>query len=294
MPAHSTGMQRRSSKRLTVLPLSLVALLVGACDSDGDLGSQDQNLEVECLGADVATPAGAWLCPAPRTLACGEALPPLYVRDLNNPSCSAVAYEAVSGPLQPGTHPVRVTRGDGSVACETTVTVTGGGAPVLTPKTIGLWPPNHKLHTIDVADCVSVSNSCGGDLRAEFVWASSDEPIDSIGDGHHAPDILFDGCNRVQVRAERQGPKDGRVYKLGVRVVDGAGNRSESACTIIIDHDKRGVVGVDSGERYRIELNGQNGTPMCDGTPPPVTDAGTPPPPPPPPVQDAGPGPMLL
>jgi hypothetical protein len=281
-------MQRRSSNRFATLPLSLVALLGGACDDEGELSSQSQPVEVECLGADVATPAGAWLCPTPRTLACGETLPPLYVRDPSNPSCAAAAYDAVSvDPLRSGTHPVRVTRGDGSIACETTVTVTGASAPILTPKTLNLWPPNHKFHTISVADCVAVSDSCGSALRAEFAWASSDEPIDSIGDGHHAPDILFDGCDRVQVRAERQGPKDGRVYKLGVRVVDSAGNRSESACTIIIDHDKRGVVGADSGERYRIALDGQSGTPMCDGTPPP------PPPPPPPPV-DAGPGPMLL
>jgi hypothetical protein len=81
----------------------------------------------------------------------------------------------------------------------------------------------------------------------------------------------------VQVRAERQGPKNGRVYKLGVRVVDGAGNAVQSQCTIIVDHDQRGVVGADDGESYRIVLNGQGSLPSCDGTTDvPPADAGVP------------------
>jgi hypothetical protein len=71
------------------------------------------------------------------------------------------------------------------------------------------------------------------------------------------------------------------VYKLGVRVVDRAGNAVESQCTVIVDHDKRGVVGADDGESYRVSLNGQNGALSCDGTtdvppPPPVVDSGVP------------------
>jgi hypothetical protein len=207
------------------------------------------------------------------------------VVDSESATCSSSEFQAVTvDPLRPGTHAVQVNRDDGSLACQTTLTVTDNVAPVLTPKSVNLWPPNHKFHTISVDDCVAVSDSCESDLRAEFVWASSDEPIDDLGDGHHAPDILIDDCNRVQVRSERQGPKDGRVYKLGVRVVDGAGNAAESSCTIIIDHDRRGVVGADSGEKYRIAFNGQNGRPACDGDNPPP-----PPPPPPPPVtRDAG------
>jgi len=159
--------------------------------------------------------------------------------------------------------------------------VAASSGPVLTPKTTQLWPPNHKFHTLSVADCVGVVDACDPDLNAEFIWGSSDEPVDDKGDGHFAPDILFDSCNRVQVRAERQGPKNGRVYKLGVRVVDRAGNAAESQCTVIVDHDQRGVVGADDGESYRITLDGQGGTLSCDGTtdvppPPVVVDAGVP------------------
>jgi hypothetical protein len=165
-----------------------------------------------------------------------------------------------------------------------------GSPVVLASQPLKLWPPNHKFHAIGIEDCVALPTDCDGTLRAEFIWASSDEPIDDIGDGHHAPDIRVSSCQQVEVRSERQGPSDGRVYKLGVRAVDAAGNAAEGECTIQIDHDKRGVDASDSGEKYRIEFDGQSGLPLCDGEipPPPVVVVDASVPPPPPVVVDAG------
>lgn len=180
-----------------------------------------------------------------------------------------------------------VTDGGASVDC-----LEDGGAPQLEPKVIQLWPPNHKFHDISIDDCVDVRSACGEDLQAQFIWASSDEPVDDLGDGHFAPDIeLGANCQVVAVRAERQGPKNGRVYKLGVRVVDRDGQSSESVCSVIVDHDQRGVVGEDSGEAYRIKFDGTQGGPTCDGTQPPPP-ANPPPPtnPPPPPTNPPLPG----
>ena len=135
--------------------------------------------------------------------------------------------------------------------------------------TIELWPPNHKLHSLTVEDCVMALDACGGELTGEFLWASSDEPIDSIGDGHYAPDIaVAEDCQRVDVRSERQGPKDGRVYKLGIRVFDASGDSLDGECHVIVDHDQRGVRAVASAEAYRIEFDGSQGGPACDGMPP--------------------------
>jgi hypothetical protein len=181
---------------------------------------------------------------------------------------------------------VTVRNAAGTTLCSTTIEVQDEVAPVLTEHSIALWPPNHKFHEIAVEDCVSVVDSCDGALRGEFIWASSDEPVDDKGDGHHAPDIqLSADCTRVSVRAERQGPKDGRVYKLGVRVVDGSGNTSVGECTIVVDHDQRGVVGADSGEAYRVSFDGSQGGPVCDGEP----DEPPPPPTVPPPPDDTTP-----
>jgi hypothetical protein len=159
-----------------------------------------------------------------------------------------------------------VTQGRSSAIVAECVASGTASAPVLTPKVSTLWPPNHKFHTFHVSDCVSIAAVCDPALHAEFIWASSDEPVDDLGDGHFAPDIEVDAdCGGVRLRAERQGPKDGRVYTLGVRVVDGDGHRVESQCRVIVDHDQRGVVGADSGEAYRITFDGKDGNPACDG-----------------------------
>ncbi|MDB4989191.1 MAG: hypothetical protein JWN04_4369, partial [Myxococcaceae bacterium] len=270
------------------LILCLGVSMTGACDDQGQgLAADARELQSVCVASGAQAPAGAWLCPGPLTLQCAAApLPVIYVSDPQNPSCAPAPL--LTDPISMttlGAQPVRVRRANGDLVCETTVSVVDSAPPVLTPKVQNIWPPNHKFHSFGVEDCIGVVDACDPALHAEFIWASSDEPIDDLGDGHFAPDIMFDGCDRVQVRAERQGPKDGRVYKLGVRVVDRAGNVAESACSIIVDHDQRGVQGADSGESYRVMLDGQNGLPRCDGLPtslPPVTvghpvvDAGAP------------------
>jgi hypothetical protein len=151
---------------------------------------------------------------------------------------------------------------DGEPSC--TAEELGSDAPDATGHELSLWPPNHKLHEISVADCATAYDACGEALNGEILWASSDEPVNDIGDGNHAPDIMFGtDCDRVAVRSERQGPRDGRVYKLGVRFVDAAGNQTDTECAIVVDHDQRGVVANDSGEAYRITLDGTAGLPAA-------------------------------
>ncbi len=288
----------------------------GCGDDASPTSGQTQSLAAECVDAAEALPADAWECSEPRTVECVDGtgtadVETVYVRDAATDGCASQNIKvSETGPFTVGTHEIVVTGENDAILCATQLTVTDSQAPTLTPKTLNIWPPNHKFHTVSVNDCVSVVDACQSDLKAEFIWASSDEPVDDLGDGHHSPDILIDDCNQVQVRAERQGPKDGRVYKLGVRVVDGAGHATESECAIIVDHDKRGIVGADSGESYRIALNGQNGTLSCDGAnppppaPPPGDNGGDPgdggnngseePPPPPPPLPPPGTPPELI
>jgi hypothetical protein len=253
------------------------------------------SLTATCVAAGESPPAGAWVCPAARSIECvdgtGTATPPtLYVQDAADAgSCVGEPLSVQVDPLTVGAHDVVVRDAAGVSLCEAELTVTDNVAPVLTPRApLKLWPPNHKFHSITPEDCFSVSDACEGSaLKAEFIWASSDEPIDSIGDGHHAPDIQVASCGAIALRAERQGPKDGRTYKLGVRVVDRGGNAAEGVCSVVVDHDQRGVDGKDSGEAYRISFTGSQGLPECDGEqppPPPVTPPTNPPPTNPPPT----------
>jgi hypothetical protein len=223
-----------------------------------------------------------WLCPASITVDCADdpRATRVVVRSPSGTRCSAEQLSAVvSEPWTSGSHEVVVRDRSGAALCSTEVTVVSATAPTLVSHTLQMWPPNHKFHDFAVSDCVSVTDSCGSQLQGEFIWASSDEPVDAQGDGHHAPDILLsDDCQHVSLRSERQGPEDGRVYRLGVRVVDFAGNVTEAECAVVVAHDQSGVPGADSGEVYRIAFDGTGDGPLCDGEPPPRE-------PPPPPVR---------
>lgn len=282
-------MDRKSSFK--VLEWAGLALWLGACNTShspaptpaAEQARQMLAFTAECAAGSAA--GGSWVCTAPATVACEDAadLPPIRVQAPAGSTCSASDLR-ISDQAQAGSnaHTIAVRDASGATLCSATVTVDDHTAPVLKAHTISLWPPNHKFHGIAVQDCVTAVDACDGTLRGEFIWASSDEPIDDIGDGHHSPDVGVSADGRTAcVRSERQGPKDGRVYKLGVRVTDSSGNTTEGECAVIVDHDKRGVVGADSGEKYRLTFADipAGDRVACAGSP------DEPPPPPPPPTE---------
>jgi hypothetical protein len=95
--------------------------------------------------------------------------------------------------------------------------------PSDTPSTItlkapiSLWPPNHKYRTVIMSQMVqSASDAEDGNLINSVVIekVTSDEPDNaSGGDGNTSNDIVIaDDCKSVQLRSERDGTKNGRVY----------------------------------------------------------------------------------
>ncbi len=120
-----------------------------------------------------------------------------------------------------------------------------------------LWPPNHKYHTITGADCVV--DACDENVRVTFLSASSDEPVNAKGDGNTEPDIVL-ACDHVQLRSERQGGSNGRVYTLGWKAVDEAGNETDGECIVTVHHDQSGRQAVDDGPAYALTLDAEE----CD------------------------------
>ncbi len=117
---------------------------------------------------------------------------------------------------------------------------------------ISLWPPNHDFWTVTPEDC-GFSEACGTDhLDVVFLSATSDEPVNGRGDGNTEPDIILD-CDSAQLRAERQGPGDGRVYTLHWRATDDARNRTEGQCIVTVPHDQSGRQAGDDGPAYTVE-----------------------------------------
>jgi len=117
----------------------------------------------------------------------------------------------------------------------------------------GIWPPNSKYHTIGLADCVvSVSDICdAGSSVADVVITSvsSDEPEDAPddGDGSTVDDIVIVDSQTVQLRSERQGGGNGRVYTISYEVIDTSGNTVTGSIKVGVPHDQGGEPAIDDG-----------------------------------------------
>jgi DNA/RNA endonuclease G (NUC1) len=129
-----------------------------------------------------------------------------------------------------------------------TVTINGQPYP-LNGQTITLWSPNKKYHTIKVSDLVkSASDSCDSGVNLNSVVianVTSDEGSLSNNDI-----IIGADCKSVQLKADRNGNGNGRVYTITFRVRDAAGNATTLARQVIIP--RNGIGAIDSGVAYTV------------------------------------------
>src|SRR5262245_456731 len=154
---------------------------------------------------------------------------------------------------------LRVTDSPGLFAEATLdVTVTPENvAPIITLRpAISLWPPDHEYHALTVAQMVeSVSDNCStlglGDVVIEKV--TSDEPENGLDDGNTTNDIVIPpDCRSVQLRAERAGTGDGRVYTITLRLRDGRGNVTRRDFEVSAPIEQNGVPAVKGATVHTV------------------------------------------
>jgi uncharacterized repeat protein (TIGR01451 family) len=138
-----------------------------------------------------------------------------------------------------------------------TVTVVDTIPPVLTLNSYApsLWPANHKYQTFAVTQFVTAaSDSCNTSLGVSNVViekVTSDEIENGNGDGNTSDDIVIgNDCKSVQLRAERQGGGNGRVYTITFKVSDGV-NVTRKTAKVVVPHNP-GETPVDSGVNYTV------------------------------------------
>lgn len=244
--------------------LALLCLPLGGCgDTEDEISTQRAPLTAVCIDEDGDAPDDGWRCDEHRVVECdthaGGQVEYIYVLDDDGPLCDETELDVSdAGPYAPGEHTIEVVRVEGDDAvlvCEATLEVVDTTPPAVEPQTVELWPPNHRLELIEPWDCLQIEDACDPDVEAVFTWATSDEPADAEGDGNTDPDIVGLACDGVQLRAERAGGGDGRVYTLGWLVRDDAGNTAEGECRVIVPHDRGRGEAIDSGEAERVELD---------------------------------------
>lgn len=152
-----------------------------------------------------------------------------------------------------------VSDGTHTVSVDRTVNVVDTTAPVITlnGQAPSMWPPNHKYETFQVTDFVtSVTDSCGTSLGVGDVVISkvtSDELENSGGDGSTLNDIVIAAdCRSVQLRAERVGGGNGRVYTITFTVVDGSGNSATATAQVTVRKSQGSGPAINDGPAYTV------------------------------------------
>jgi uncharacterized repeat protein (TIGR01451 family) len=178
-------------------------------------------------------------------------------------SCSPTTSLSSSSDVNinaPGTYHVTWSATDpsGNTGTATrTVVVVDTIPPTLTLNSYApsMWPANHKYQTFNLTQFVTAaSDSCDtalgiGNVVIEKV--TSDETENGNGDGNTTNDIVIaSDCKSVQLRAERDGGGNGRVYTITFKVSDGA-NVTRKTTKVVVPHNP-GETPVDSGVHYTV------------------------------------------
>jgi len=163
-----------------------------------------------------------------------------------------------------GAHTVTVTTTGacGSASQSATLNV-NNGAPTITVAngSISVWPPNHQYQNFTLADFgVTANSSCDGDLTSQVIIVSvtSDELDDNPAgaDGSTVNDIVIAGdCKSVQLRRERDGDLDGRVYTVTFSVTDSVGHTTIATAQVTVPLNQNGGGAVNSGPHNTVNGN---------------------------------------
>ena len=131
------------------------------------------------------------------------------------------------------------------------------------PSIAEIWPPNHKMVDIEI---LGVTDPDDDPVTVTITGITQDEPVEAQEKGDLDPHGAGVNIATAQVRAERLGSGNGRVYEISFTASDGRGGESEGSVTVCVPHDRRkkGTPCVDDGRLY----NSVTGAPIVFATKP--------------------------
>jgi hypothetical protein len=238
---------------------------------NGGPASSPSNPILIDIKADVTPPD--LKCPGDLTVECSTArgtprddsqLTPLFADVAAHDDCGATITNDSPSLFPLGTTRVTFVATDthgNSSQCTANVTVEDTTPPVIVTRKqeIVYWPPDHKYDTINVQDFVaSVTDVCDdsigvGSIRVLSVASDEAEDAFGEGDGSTLQDAIIMCPNTVQVRAEREGASNGRVYRVTYAATDHSGNRATVVCMVHVPHDKSDGIAIEGpGSGYVV------------------------------------------
>ncbi|UCH24380.1 MAG: hypothetical protein JSV66_10520, partial [Trueperaceae bacterium] len=111
-----------------------------------------------------------------------------------------------------------------------------------------LWPPNHKYVSVDIQ---GVTDPEGDPIEITIDGIYQDEAVDAPGSGDTSPDAQGVGTGTAEVRAERAGKGNGRVYHIEFTATDsGGGSCSGEVLVSVPKNQGKGGAAVDDGALY--------------------------------------------
>jgi hypothetical protein len=116
-----------------------------------------------------------------------------------------------------------------------------------------LWPPNHRLEGVGI---FGLSDVEGQAITVSAAAVRQDEPVLGNGSGNKAPDAVL---SPLQVRVERQGGGDGRVYHITFTATDASGGSCTRTVTLCVPHDQGDGQAVVHGEDDDHDHEGEGG-----------------------------------
>lgn len=117
---------------------------------------------------------------------------------------------------------------------------------VATPSISQIWPSNHRLVPISVHG----PNDPDGAATIRIDSIFQDEPTNTAGDGNTAVDGFGVGTSVAQVRAERSGGGNGRVYHIRFTATDLIGASCSDEVTVGVPRNQKDAPAVDDGALY--------------------------------------------
>ncbi|MBV8454304.1 MAG: AbrB/MazE/SpoVT family DNA-binding domain-containing protein [Deltaproteobacteria bacterium] len=103
------------------------------------------------------------------------------------------------------------------------------------PRVGILWPPNHQFVRVTIT---GVTDPDGEPVTTTITSIKQDEPTLEPGSGNFCPDASGVGTSTANLRAERDGQRDGRVYHVDFRSTDSEGTACTGEVKVCVPHDQ--------------------------------------------------------